>query len=856
MKKYTIFVLFMLMGFSAQAMQRVARSAQAGFLAGRAFQQTRSKVSLATLAQVHRELPRSSFKNSPLLGAANALNGTLSRELKESKLAQSFFNQLAEEPIRYTVADGNPAKYLTSHLLGELLALHSSGELYKKEFFETETFKTWHAQYKGPEDAKGFAAQVRKLLNRMQKESDSEKVREMLLSAVYFQADTAEDLKTFLQASKSVVGVDQTLENKKVMGDYADAFIALTAAKKDMSFLQAEEISEMAGRCGEKALWSVLNMIFYNRETGLLDVTMVPAEIQKSCLPEFASFIATHSNPKAPKFYKEAYKDFLKLVDTIPGVTYHGGKTYEMPGERSETLKIVNHLFGTNAATYQKLGHMLSNSEKRVVSFAEPVDKEYGSMKIMVDDKKAETVFSGMWNFSKGHVYFVFDKKDNNAHERIEVTQILDSALHSHGCLLRLIPGWLHRSIKWREQGGFRLLPGWLHRLIKWRGQGGLVDLSEDHTKQAKEVLKKYKVTKTELNELSPGLGEKKCTVLHTAIETKRADLVNCFLEYGSDPNKADSNGDTPLWLALLKENKSMVQALVSAGAQVNAVDGLGRSYLHKAVSLGNAEMVQMFLDLQVDFTLRTTDYEKTALDLALQRRNKEIAQLLIAAGADIDAFDKDNYWSSLSSAAYLGYGELVQLCLELGANLKSKNKYGETALMQAKSREVVELLISAGAVVDEKDDKGETALMHALKDTKRMEAANALVVAGADINAFDKDNYWSSLSSAVFHGDSALVQLCLELGANPTIKNKHGETALTRAQKSGHTEIVQLLKDAVVQGTGHATQPLKDAELVEKKGRTTSQSLKDNELAHSVSSLSFMERARAAALALKNRLF
>jgi hypothetical protein len=47
------------------------------------FQQMRSKVSLAAVAEMHKSMPRASFKYSPLLGASSALNGTRSRELQQ-----------------------------------------------------------------------------------------------------------------------------------------------------------------------------------------------------------------------------------------------------------------------------------------------------------------------------------------------------------------------------------------------------------------------------------------------------------------------------------------------------------------------------------------------------------------------------------------------------------------------------------------------------------------------------------------------------------------------------------------------------------------------------------------------------
>jgi ankyrin repeat protein len=974
MNKYTIVVLFILMGFSAQGMQKMARCTQAGLRASQVVQQTRSKVSLAALAQVHKEMSRASFNYSPLLGAASDLNRTLSRELKESKLAQSFFNQLPEEPVCYTVLPFKPAVSLTPKLLGELIALHTSGNLYKPEFFESEMFKEWHALHNGSHNKKDFKYQVKKqLLSLMQHESDQKKVYEMLLAAVYFKADTADDLRVFLKASEVVMATsDEPSKDKELMEQYADTFLTLTAAKKDVSFLQAEEIREMAGYCSEKALWSVLNLIFYNPEKETLDLTMVPVEIQKSCLPQFVTFIATYSNPKVPKFYQSAYKDFLKLVHGIQEVKYLRG-TVEIPGERSETLKILNYLFGTKTTTYQELAKRILSSEQRMITFCEPADKDYGPMKIEVDDTQNNMVFSGTWTFGRGHVGFVFDKKTQDKVSLLREVETLDARVSSPGVLVRFIPGWLHQLINW---------------------QSAFVEVVD-------ELLKRNKVTKTELNELSQGLAEKKCTILHTAIEHGREDLAGFFLEQGSDPNIADSNGDTPLSLALQKKNKAMAEALVLAGAQVNAVNSDGWSYLHKAVIHNDFEMVQSLLELKVDVTLNTTDYQKTALEIALDKKNKKIAQLLIEAGADINAHnaqwgwtplwyaagdgesasvrfllelgadpksknkdgetalmrtksrevaelllaagalvnekdasgrtalmrtksrevaelllaagalvdEKDTHdqgaleyalrdietmevaralvaaganinapnarwgWTPLWYAAGDGESASVRFLLELGADPKSKNKDGQTALMCTKSREVAELLLAAGALVNEKDASGKTALMHvknkevvevllaagalvdekdthdqgalqyALRDIETMEVARALVAAGANINEFDRDNFWSPLRLAVFHGKIELVRLCLELGADPKSKNRNGETALMLAEKEGHTEIAPLLKDAeLAEERGHAeeVQFLKDAELVER----------------SVPALSVAQRVRIAALALRNRFF
>jgi hypothetical protein len=116
------------------------------------------------------------------------------------------------------------------------------------------------------------------------------------------------------------------------MKEYAEAFFELTA-KKDMSFLQAAEIPELAGRCGEKALWTFLNVIFYNPKSDLFDKAQLPVDIQLSA--ELLTFLTTYPSPTALGFYKSAAKDFLNLVDGIPGVNYQDGKKYEIPGDRT-----------------------------------------------------------------------------------------------------------------------------------------------------------------------------------------------------------------------------------------------------------------------------------------------------------------------------------------------------------------------------------------------------------------------------------------------------------------------------------------------------------------------------------------
>ena len=52
---------------------------------------------------------------------------------------------------------------------------------------------------------------------------------------------------------------------------------------------------------------------------------------------------------------------------------------------------------------------------------------------------------------------------------------------------------------------------------------------------------------------------------------------------------------------------------------------------------------------------------------------SKEVAGLLIAKGADVDAKDKDN-WTPLHKAAFGGHREIVELLIAEGADVNAKD--------------------------------------------------------------------------------------------------------------------------------------------------------------------------------------
>ena len=116
-----------------------------------------------------------------------------------------------------------------------------------------------------------------------------------------------------------------------------------------------------------------------------------------------------------------------------------------------------------------------------------------------------------------------------------------------------------------------------------------------------------------------------------------------------------------------------------------------------------------------------------TPLHLAAVNGHKEIVELLIAKGADVNAKDKFGD-TPLHDAAMRDQKEVAELLIANGADVNAKqDNYGMTPLHRAAvwdHEEIAKLLISEGANVNAKDDKGRTPLDRAILNKQTKTAA------------------------------------------------------------------------------------------------------------------------------------
>ncbi len=250
----------------------------------------------------------------------------------------------------------------------------------------------------------------------------------------------------------------------------------------------------------------------------------------------------------------------------------------------------------------------------------------------------------------------------------------------------------------------------------------------------------------------------------------------------------------------------SLFAALFAASAAFSA--GGSEALLADAVEQGDSGRVEALLAAGANVNAAQPD-GMTALHWAAYRGDVETAQELVRAGADVTAENRYNV-TPLTPACIDGNGAMVELLLEAGADADTASSGGETVLMlAARTGEIgpVRALLERGVEVNAvAGATGQTALMWAAAEG-HTKVVSALLEAGADPD-IRLDSGFTAFLFAVREGRLAVVRLFLQAGAdaNETIRTRkpprggrarHGTTALMIATVNAHYAVGAALLDA-----------------------------------------------------------
>ena len=228
----------------------------------------------------------------------------------------------------------------------------------------------------------------------------------------------------------------------------------------------------------------------------------------------------------------------------------------------------------------------------------------------------------------------------------------------------------------------------------------------------------------------------------------KNLEIIKVLITAGVDVNAIDGDGDTPLQLAISTANKiQAVKVLIEAGANPTGS-------LHEAAKNLYPDIVEVILKTgKVDVNAIDGDGD-TALNKALNDLNRDangskieviekVIKHLLNNGANPDLVDKDGN-PALTNAVRLpnSEGPLIELLLDKNAQIDKASEYGMTALHYATlcaGLEVAKLLLENRAKIDLPDNEGKTPLHYAAEYGKS-EVAELLLQNGASFDLLNNE--------------------------------------------------------------------------------------------------------------------
>jgi Carboxypeptidase regulatory-like domain/Ankyrin repeats (3 copies) len=179
------------------------------------------------------------------------------------------------------------------------------------------------------------------------------------------------------------------------------------------------------------------------------------------------------------------------------------------------------------------------------------------------------------------------------------------------------------------------------------------------------------------------------------------------------------------LVMAVEENDIENVKARIYMGERVNAKDKAydGNTALHVAIENGNTEIAEVLLNAGAKINIKNSE-KRTPLMMLDEDASVELVNLLIRHGAKLNLVDKAGN-SALILAASAASKEVMQTLISAGAGVNATNKQGETALMSAAENgevEIVQLLLGSGANPNARNSVGKTALSLVKNDETRQQ--------------------------------------------------------------------------------------------------------------------------------------
>jgi uncharacterized protein len=255
-------------------------------------------------------------------------------------------------------------------------------------------------------------------------------------------------------------------------------------------------------------------------------------------------------------------------------------------------------------------------------------------------------------------------------------------------------------------------------------------------------------------------------TAIHQAVRKRDRDSLKYLVGKGADPDALDNRGTSPLALAVKSSAYDIERDLLGAIAEIDIRDQTGRTPLIEAVSQGDPDSSRLLVGAGADILAKDADGDSplsialrrnpTLLKVIITRDNvnmadpdgktafrviaeskpsAELLDLAVGVGARLDARDRFSA-TALHAVLRAGDRDTAALLVKAGADIFARDKDGETPASIAIAAGVDALKILVGASGLGAKDKLGNGWLHYAAIAANADALTWLMTAGADRSA------------------------------------------------------------------------------------------------------------------------
>lgn len=241
---------------------------------------------------------------------------------------------------------------------------------------------------------------------------------------------------------------------------------------------------------------------------------------------------------------------------------------------------------------------------------------------------------------------------------------------------------------------------------------------------------------------------------------SRSVEVASLLLDAGADVNDEWSEDTTPIFETTADQFYDLAKLLVTRGANVNVRMGNGLTPLMFAARNGASKCVELFLDADADINAVEEEHAMGAFGLALNRLDLQLAEQLLARGAEPNFGSIETLPLAVAEHGSLAF---IQALEARGCNLVRDDQRGRMAFVSARNPdpEVFDYLLNHGADPSEGNDFGYTPLI-----------------------------------LAALNNHHHLIRRYLARGDDAAVRDVDGETALSLAIEKRHEESVAALRE------------------------------------------------------------